>query len=112
MDGVASLANPIGSPLDKVLVGLFRAKSLTGSLEDLMAEPETTTMQRLQVRVWETWGNMMSMLSVHWRPLGGALGGAGDCRLAQSTRVFVSSSLIPAHRALYRVAPLPTDGGF
>ncbi len=48
-DGIASLGNPIGSPVDKVLVGVFRAKSLLGSLDDLLREPETTTMERLRV---------------------------------------------------------------
>lgn len=48
-DGLGSLGNPIGSPLDKLRVGLFRLKSLLGSLDDLLAAPETTTLQRLQV---------------------------------------------------------------
>ena len=48
-DGIGSLGNPIGSPVDKLLVGLFRLRSLLGSLEDLLRQPETTTLQRLKV---------------------------------------------------------------
>lgn len=49
VDGLASLPNPVGSVLDKLLVGIFRLKSLLGSLDALLAKPEMTTMQRLQV---------------------------------------------------------------
>jgi hypothetical protein len=48
-DGLASLGNPIGSPVDKLLVGLFRLKTLLGSVDDLLRAPETTIEQRLQV---------------------------------------------------------------
>lgn len=48
-DGLASLANPIGSPQDKLLVGLFRLKSLLGSVDELLKAPETSIEQRLQV---------------------------------------------------------------
>ena len=49
-DGLGSLGNPVGSPLDKVKVGIFRLQSLLGSLDDLLAAPETTTLERLRVR--------------------------------------------------------------
>lgn len=49
MDGLGSLGNPIGSPADKIKVGIFRLKSLLGSLDDLLAAPETTILQRLKV---------------------------------------------------------------
>ena len=51
-DGVQSLVdgNPIGSVVDKVRVGVFRMRTLLGSLEDLLARPETTTLERLRVR--------------------------------------------------------------
>ena len=48
-DGLGSLGNPIGSPGDKIKVGLFRLKSLLGSLDDLLAAPETTIYRRLKV---------------------------------------------------------------
>ena len=50
LDGLQSLANPVGSALDKVNVGLFRTKTLFGSVPSLFQAEETTTMQRLQVR--------------------------------------------------------------
>lgn len=48
LDGVQSLPNPIGSPLDKVNVGLFRTKTLFSTPAGLLTQPETTTLQRLQ----------------------------------------------------------------
>lgn len=48
-DGVASLANPVGSPLDKALVGLLRLKALLKSPEEVLKAPETSTLERLQV---------------------------------------------------------------
>ena len=50
LDGIASLGNPIGSPVDKVRVGLFRLRTLLQTFEQTLEEPETTTMQRLKVR--------------------------------------------------------------
>jgi hypothetical protein len=49
VDGLLSLANPIGSVGDKVNVGVFRLKSLLGSIDDIFARPETTIEQRLKV---------------------------------------------------------------
>lgn len=51
VDGLGSLGNPIGTPGDKIKVGIFRLKSLLGSLDDLLAAPETTILQRLKVRL-------------------------------------------------------------
>jgi hypothetical protein len=48
---VLSLGNPIGSVLDKVNVGVFRVKSLFGSLDDIYNAPEVTTEQKLRVRL-------------------------------------------------------------
>jgi hypothetical protein len=42
-----SLLNPIGSIGDKVNVGLYRIKSLSGSIEDIYAAPEVTTEAKL-----------------------------------------------------------------
>lgn len=48
-DGLGSLPNPVGSPLDKVLVGLFRLKSLLKTPDAIFQSPETTTYSRLKV---------------------------------------------------------------
>ena len=50
VDGLLSLTNPIGSVGDKVNVGIFRIKSLIGSLDAVFSQPETTIEQRLKVR--------------------------------------------------------------
>jgi len=49
VDGVMSLTNPIGSVFDKVNVGVFRLKSLLGSLDDIFTQPEVTIEARLKV---------------------------------------------------------------
>lgn len=51
VDGLLSLTNPIGSPLDKVNVGVFRAKTLLSSFQSLLAKKESTTLQRLKVHL-------------------------------------------------------------
>lgn len=49
IDGVSTLINnPIGTPLDKILVGLFRLKSLAGSVDDVLSAPEKPTIDRLR----------------------------------------------------------------
>ena len=50
LDGVLSLGNPVGSPVDKARVGLLRAKTLTRSVDATLAAPETSTLRRLQAR--------------------------------------------------------------
>ena len=55
-DGLASLANPVGTPGDKLRVGLLRLRSLLASGEGLLAaEEETTTLERLRVGGWVGW---------------------------------------------------------
>ena len=49
-DGIRSLFNPIGSVVDKINVGVFRLKSLRGSLVDVCNAPEVTTEAKLQVQ--------------------------------------------------------------
>jgi len=44
LDGVASLGNPVGSPLDKARVGLLRP------VDAILAAPETSTLERLRAR--------------------------------------------------------------
>jgi hypothetical protein len=65
-DGIGSLGNPIGSPVDKLLVGLFRLRSLLGSLEDLLRQPETTTLQRLKVGAWAGLGSGSGGMGRRW----------------------------------------------
>lgn len=50
IDGLRSLPNPIGSPIDKLNVGIFRTRTLLSSFADIMAKDETTTEERLRVR--------------------------------------------------------------
>ena len=49
IDAVSSLnpAHPIGSTIDKVLVGVVRIQSLIGDCYDILRAPETTIRQRL-----------------------------------------------------------------
>jgi len=50
VDGLQSLTNPVGSPLDKVNVGVFRTRTLLSSFQSILAKEETTTLTRLRVR--------------------------------------------------------------
>ncbi len=51
VDGVKSLldGNPIGTPTDKINVGLFRIRTLLQSLDTILKADETTTLARLEV---------------------------------------------------------------
>ena len=49
VDSLGTLPNPIGSPVDKLRVGLFRLKSTLGTLDDILTARETTTAQKLMV---------------------------------------------------------------
>ncbi|KAI8473014.1 MAG: hypothetical protein J3K34DRAFT_453716 [Monoraphidium minutum] len=81
VDGLLSLANPIGSVLDKVNVGVFRIKATLGSLDALLAAPETTTEQRLRDE-----GFSPEIIDRFFRPF---LGGIFfDTRLSTSSRLF------------------------
>ncbi|KXZ45256.1 hypothetical protein GPECTOR_56g352 [Gonium pectorale] len=80
-DGLASLPNPVGSPVDKVMVGVFRLKSLLGTLEELLARPETTTLERLKAE-----GFSEAIISRFFTPF---LGGIFfDRTLTVSSRLF------------------------
>ena len=50
LDGVASLGNLVGSPLDKARVGLLRAGTLLRPVNAILAAPETSTLERLRAR--------------------------------------------------------------
>lgn len=81
VDGLASIPNPIGSPVDKINVGLFRLKSLLGSVDDIFKAPETTILKRLQ-----TEGFSDAMIDRFFRPF---LGGIFfDRELGTSSRMF------------------------
>ncbi|KAI7843455.1 hypothetical protein COHA_002933 [Chlorella ohadii] len=80
-DGLGSLGNPIGTPTDKIKVGLFRLKSLLGSLDDLLAAPETTILQRLKEE-----GFTDAIIDRFFRPF---LGGIFfDRQLGTTSRLF------------------------
>ncbi|KAL4425251.1 hypothetical protein ABPG75_009267 [Micractinium tetrahymenae] len=80
-DGLGSLGNPIGSVGDKLLVGVFRLKSLLGSVDDLLRAPEMSTLQRLQSE-----GFSQEMIDRFFRPF---LGGIFfDRSLGVTSRLF------------------------
>lgn len=79
--GIRSLFSPIGSLLDKVRVARLRSRVLKDSLEGLVAEPETTTLEALQRA-----GFSASMIERFFRPF---LGGIFlDKDLQTSSRMF------------------------
>ncbi|KAK9836272.1 hypothetical protein WJX81_001340 [Elliptochloris bilobata] len=81
LDGVLSLANPVGSPVDKARVGLLRAKALTRPVEAILAAPETSTLARLQAE-----GFSEAIIDRFFRPF---LGGIFfDDNLGTSSRLF------------------------
>jgi phytoene dehydrogenase-like protein len=81
LDGLASIPNPIGSPADKINVGVFRLKSLLGSVDDIFKAPETTILKRLQLE-----GFSDAMIDRFFRPF---LGGIFfDRELGTSSRMF------------------------
>lgn len=81
VDGLSSLPNPVGSPVDKILVGIFRVKSLLGSLDALLSAPETTTLERLRSE-----GFSEAMIDRFFRPF---LGGIFfDRQLGTTSRLF------------------------
>jgi len=81
VDGLASIPNPVGSPADKINVGLFRLKSLLGSVDDIFKAPETTILKRLQNE-----GFSDAMIDRFFRPF---LGGIFfDRELGTSSRMF------------------------
>lgn len=49
LDSIQSLPNPIGSPFDKINVGVFRTRTLFSSFQQLLAKDEATTLERLRV---------------------------------------------------------------
>mmetsp|Transcript_9058 Transcript_9058/g.33301 ORF Transcript_9058/g.33301 Transcript_9058/m.33301 type:complete len:492 (-) Transcript_9058:1451-2926(-) len=80
-DAVLSLANPIGSPVDKVLVGVQRSLTLLKSPEALLSEPETSIAEDLR-----TAGYSEAMITRFFRPF---LGGIFfDNHLGTSSRLL------------------------
>ena len=72
-DGLASLPNPIGTPVDKLRVGLYRLKALLGSTDGILREPETTILEALRVSRQQCSRNQWN----HWRDEGPALTAVG-----------------------------------
>jgi hypothetical protein len=48
LDGVRSLLNPVGTPLDKLRVARVRARVRRGSVQDLFERPERATIEALR----------------------------------------------------------------
>lgn len=81
MDLPATLAAPVGSPVDKLRIALLRQQVRSGTLDDLWQRPETTTAEALERR-----GFSARMRSTFFRPfLGGVL---LDDALGTSSRQF------------------------
>ena len=81
IDGLASIPNPIGSPGDKIKVGLYRLKSLLGSVDDVFRAEETSTLQCLRRE-----GFSERIIDTFFRPF---LGGIFfDRSLGTSSRLF------------------------
>jgi len=80
-DGLGSLTNPIGSPIDKLLVGVYRTATLLTSVEDTLKAPETTIMECLKEQ-----GFSDSIIDRFFRPF---LGGIFfDRNLQTTSRLF------------------------
>lgn len=81
LDGLQSLTNPVGSPLDKINVGVFRTRTLLSSFQGILAKEETTTLARLRKE-----GFSEAIIDRFFRPF---LGGIFfDRRLDVSSRLF------------------------
>ncbi len=63
-----SLLNPVGSIVDKLRVARLRASSLAGTVEQLLARPETTTRQAL-----ENYGFSQQMIERFFEPFFGGI---------------------------------------
>jgi len=81
VDGILSLTNPVGTPVDKILVGWLRFRSLAGSLQELLQRPETSIKERLKAE-----GFTDSIIEKFFTPF---LGGIFfDRKLGTSSRLF------------------------
>ena len=67
IDAVSSLnpAHPIGSTIDKVLVGVVRIQSLIGDCYDILRAPETTIRQRLDAAGFSRRDDAQVLQAVH-----------------------------------------------
>lgn len=80
-DGLKSLFSPVGTVLDKVLIGVLRRKVLAGTVEQLFTRPETSTLEYLRGS-----GFSEGMIDRFYRPF---LGGIYfDWDLNVSSRMF------------------------
>ena len=81
VEAMESLFNPIGGILDKLKVALVRSKACRGTLQDLFARPEQTTLEELVQA-----GFSQAMIDRFFRPfLSGIL---LDRELVTSSRIF------------------------
>ena len=77
----ASIAAPVGSPIDKARIGWLRVSSGRGTLEEMWARPETSTAERLR-----SLGFSNAMVERFLRPLFAGI--QLDASLSTSSRMF------------------------
>jgi len=94
-DGVASLVNPIGGPIDKIRVGLFRLKSLAGGTYDFLRAPETSTLQQLQAE-----GFSEAIIDRFFRPFLGGIFFDNQLRTSSRLTSFVMRMLATGSNCL------------
>jgi phytoene dehydrogenase-like protein len=81
IDAAASLVGPVGTTADKLRIIALRRRAAAGSLEDVFARPETTTIRALRAL-----GFSNSLIDMFFRPF---LGGIFlDRELATSSRML------------------------
>lgn len=77
----ASIAAPVGSPIDKARIGWLRVNSGRGTLEEMWARPDTSTADRLRSLGFST-----TMVERFLRPLFAGI--QLDASLSTSSRMF------------------------
>ncbi|KAG6543227.1 hypothetical protein Mapa_015478 [Marchantia paleacea] len=80
-DGLGSLTNPIGSVLDKLLVGIVRFRAAVKGVDDILATEETTIEERLSNE-----GFSEAMVDRFFRPFFGGI--FFDRELQTTSRLF------------------------
>lgn len=95
VDGVLSLSNPIGSPLDKVKVGLLRFQTLLSSNEQIFAAQETTTEEALRL-----YGFSNAMIDRFFRPFIGGIYFDRSLRVTSRLLFFVLRMLATGENCL------------
>lgn len=80
-DGLVSLLNPVGTPVDKFLVGFVRLRAASRSDDDILSAPETSIVDRLASDGFST-----SMVDRFFRPFFGGI--FFDNQLRTTSRLF------------------------